>query len=41
MVSDVTALIELSAVYLESRYPVTTGFLPTGNPEPEDIRRYH
>jgi len=39
--ADETALIELSAVYLDSRYPVTTGYLPTGKPEPDDIRRYH
>jgi HEPN domain-containing protein len=39
--SDETILIELSSVYLDSRYPVTMGFLLFGKPEPEDIRRYH
>jgi len=41
MPADETVLIELSSVYLDSRYPVTTGFLPSGKPEPEDVRRYH
>jgi HEPN domain-containing protein len=28
--ADETTLIELSTVYLDARYPVSTGFLPTG-----------
>jgi len=38
---DETVLIELSTIYLDSRYPVTTGFLPSGRPDFEDIRRFH
>ncbi len=38
---DETTLIELSTVYLGTRYPATTGFLPTGKPELDDIRRFH
>jgi HEPN domain-containing protein len=38
--ADEIILIELSSVYLDSRYPVTTGFLPSGKPDPEDIKRY-
>lgn len=39
--ADETTLIELSTVYLGSRYPATTGFLPSGKPELQDVRRYH
>jgi len=38
---DETTLIELSTVYLDSRYPVTTGFLPSGKPDLQDVSRYH
>ena len=41
MPADETALIELSTVYLDSRYPVTTGFLPSGKPDLQDVRRYY
>lgn len=41
MPADETALIELSTVYLDSRFPVTTGFLPAGKPDLQDVRRYH
>ena len=39
--ADETTLIELSTVYLDSRYPATTGFLPSGKPDLQDVRRYH
>lgn len=39
--ADETTLIELSRVYLDSRYPATTEFLPSGKPDLQDIRRYH
>ena len=39
--ADETVLMELSTVYLDSRYPVTTGFLPSGKPDLQDVRRYH
>jgi hypothetical protein len=38
--ADEIILIELSSVYLDSRYPVPTGFLPSGKPDPEDLKRY-
>jgi HEPN domain-containing protein len=38
---DETDLIELSTVYLNSRYPVTTGYLPSGKPDLDDIQRFH
>lgn len=37
---DENTLIELSTVYLNSRYPITTGFLPSGKPDLQDIRRF-
>lgn len=39
--ADESTLIELSTIYLGSRYPGTTGFLPSGKPEIEDIRKFH
>lgn len=38
---DETDLIELSTVYLDSRYPVATGYLPTGKPDLHDIKQFH
>lgn len=38
---DEITLIELSTIYLDSRYPATTGFLPTGKPDLEDVKRFH
>ncbi len=34
-------LIELSTIYLDSRYPGSTGFLPSGKPALQDVKRYH
>jgi HEPN domain-containing protein len=39
--ADEGILIELSTVYLGSRYPASTGFLPSGKPDLQDLRRYH
>lgn len=39
--ADETILIELSTVYLDSRYPASTGFLPSGKPDLQDVRRFH
>ncbi len=36
-----TTLIELSTIYLDARYPASTGFLPSGKPDLEDATRYH
>jgi len=34
-------LIELSTIYIDSRYPGSTGFLPSGKPDLQDVKRYH
>lgn len=39
--SDEAVLIELSTIYIDSRYPGPTGFLPSGKPDLQDIKRYH
>lgn len=39
--ADETTLIELSTVYLDARYPVSTGFLPSGKPDLQDVSRFH
>jgi len=33
-------LIELSTIYIDSRYPGATGFLPSGKPNLQDVERY-
>jgi len=39
--SDEAVLIELSTIYLDARYPGSTGFLPSGKPDLQDVKRYH
>ena len=40
ILADETVLIELSTIYLDARYPASTGFLPSGKPDLQDVKRY-